>query len=251
MIAYVTSFSKDIYKSTGKHLIKSFLAKEVEGSLFTFTDGDFDIESSDLIVRRNHYDDNIFNSWLDKNKPNIPAKYGGGSSGCSCKGGEHSRGCCHAFWNKRASQWARKTFAMKSVIDDYSPDVIVWIDSDSVFDSKLTAKNLDKIIFDSCAVYHYGPFRKKKYGSAETGLMAFRDSGYFIINKVYNRYLSQEYLKEPRWDDSHLYTLEFEKNDCCTDLITEYRQDTHVVHRGPFKKFITHKKGHHHRSKIR
>lgn len=264
MILYVTSFNKPFYESTGRNLINTFIKTKTHGSLFVAYEDNCDIVDNPKVIKYNLDNDVNLQNWLKNNQNYIPEQFGGSAPPCNCTQQDidesdcyrcHKIGCAHSIWNHRASGWAKKTFAMKAAIEQCDPDYLIWVDSDSIFLRKIMTVFIESIFKQRSVFYHYGPIRKDRVKAAETGLMGFKKSAFFIIDNVYNKYISQEYLLEPRWDDSHLYTQQFENNkSICTDLVENQKRwkskTTHVVHLGPFAGLIRHDKGHHHRSKL-
>lgn len=255
MILYVTSFNKSIYDSSGQSLVKSFVKLNSDGLLLAASQDGISIKK-DRIINYNLDNDIVYSDFLVKESGFIPKKFGGTAQDCKCKikdssiNVKHEKGCCHSLWNRRASRWAIKTFAMMHAIT-LDPECIIWIDSDCCFKRSIPKEFIDSVFGNYECFYHYGPFRRNTIHSAETGLMGFKQPAFKLIENVYKKYLNGKYKDDLRWDDSHLYTVEFNSNsEICRDLITDHIKSSHVVKLGPFNKYIEHNKGQHHREKI-
>ncbi len=263
---YVTSFNKKMFHQTGRFLINSFITSKSEGTLlvaYEDMEQEYIQESIPELIRKFanieylSLDNHKYGQWKKSVRSVTPVKHGGTlEEDDSLK----VPGKPYYSWNQRATGWASKTFAMKTLVKEELADMIIWVDSDSVFKKKIERKWLEKEIFKIGVdidpykgFYHFGPYRKTTMKAAETGLFGFTKPGFHVINKAYTEYMTCEYQLQDRWDDSALYTrLMCEGVDKAffRDLVTgdNGQSKNHVIVQGPFRKFISHEKGTHNRT---
>ena len=250
-VLYVTSFASDMYKATGESLVKSFIDTGTPGTLLCFPEG-FDIpEPPPRVLARSLTGDTILNTFLHQNKDVIPAHLGGEHQGCACPGGPygphsklHQEKCVGHWFNRNASRWFRKVVSLYRALERPA-DIMVWLDSDCVFKRSLPEQKLAKV-FQNKAVF-YMKSRKRKV--LESGIMGFflARGGKAFIELTMNRYISGEFRKYRRWDDSFQFqtTRDEHKHLSTIDIATGMSGHSEVACHTPLAPYLEHFKGKH------
>jgi len=263
MITYVTSFSPRMYEASGRKLVKSFINQKVEGRLLCTYDDTIDIiEDGNVEFQCLDQREDLL-KFLEDNDDVIPEKLGGSAKQCRCKSGgrkyakaiyaNHVAKCPYSGWNFRASQWFRKLVSMKMFRVYEQDEILIWIDSDCIFQKRLLYRDVVNIFQDADMFFNYGRFRKNTIMSIETGLMGFRNDGFTILDRVYDKYITGAFRSQPRWDDSWMFTREVESKNReynVIDLVPDEYNSSHVVSSTPLGAFIKHDKGSHHRTGV-
>jgi len=165
---------------------------------------------------------------------------------------------CHVYdWNARCVGFAAKVFAIQRAIEKLNPEMLVWVDCDSVIVDKIT-KNFVQEIFQGKhdgtywsydAFYHYGPYRENNSNLAiESGVIGFTRNGFDLVEDVYNRLIDKSFLTLFRRDDGYIWQVVLHDNQenrqRCIDL-AEHVYNNKVVENSVWGKYINHLKGLH------
>lgn len=254
-VAWVTSFSNDLYEATGKGLIKSFEDSLSVGKLFVAPERvpSVSISSPDrVVILPDPADDPALAEFVSKNKDIIPKQFGGDWTGpCSClnpndsKDSRHKPACPGAWFCKHSVRWFRKILALRSLLNSsyagYSH--IFWLDSDVLFKGRVTEALVRKWFNSNDLIYFKGPKRKVW----ETGILGMRGEGIALVNKVFDYYMSGEFRKSPRWDDSYAFQTVSARLKTAKkmDLATGATKTADVIPFSPLKDHLEHNKGTH------
>lgn len=249
---YVTSFNKHLYKATGRAMVNSFKQMQPDDELLVFTENNLDITEDN--VRCISIDDNEFlNNWLETNKDIIPKIYGG-TYVCRCGpnntrgfSGGHKESCVESGFKRRASHWFRKVVSWKLSLEQ-NVNEFVWIDCDTLF-LKPLPEDLILSQLSKCHVrFHYGKSRTVHNSGIESGMILFdiENGADRTINRICERFSNGSFRKEIRWDDAWMITLVAKEEGIIIrgDMTPKcFVQDPMRV--GPFRIYVTHKKGIH------
>jgi hypothetical protein len=265
-ILYVTSFNKKLYEATGHRMVESFTRAKIEGDLLITYEDDI----KDLIPHADNFlylkleDYGFLQEWLEANKEIIPVEYGGLLEGCGCSKipakdhyyKDHIRRCPNLGFNRRASLWFRKVAALKHAYDlcnkegsGYSK--VVFIDSDVVFKSRISASYINMVFAKSGMFFHLGEHRKRIGTGIESGFIGFSkdNRGFEFLEILFDSFVSGDYLKYDRWDDGYVIRMIWEENPDipAVDVVGPHplKPFSHVVRYGAFAKYLEHEKGSH------
>ena len=261
MIIYVTSFNQTLYDASASELVKSFVDSETEGHLLCIHEDNVPRFSDNRVSYINITNHPYLIDWLEKFKHKIPVELGGEAKQCDCPPraakipvyGRHKPLCVYSNWNFRASQWYRKIISVKLASENIAKfyNAMMWIDCDSIFTKAITEEYIDKVFGDADVVYHYGTFRKKRNIATESGIVGYRQEGFKVIERMWNKYQTGEVFKQPRWDDAWTLKEVLEEELCKRkDLVGPHQNSIDAVKFGPFADYITHFKGSHGRSGV-
>lgn len=259
MVLYVTSFAKDMYVASGKHLIDTFMKYYPNHFLLVCYEG-FDFKPpSPKILGYNLETSKFLRQWLKENKHNIPVSLGGTATS------ENNPKLFAQGFNKNASRWFRKIVSLEygvNVLGDSFKSVI-WLDADC-YATGFFSDNSVKVLFNKHDVfYHMGHYRRKKNMCVESSIIGFKKgNGYKFLNHVANIYQKGHYVKYIRWDDGWIFkesinhvvnnhpdVKDVKTVDLLGHLPPEKCKSSHVVCSGVFAKYFVHEKGKH--NKIR
>jgi hypothetical protein len=251
-ILYVTSFAKDMYKSSGKALINSFIHTKQYGDLLVcYENFNFKDDSSKHIYGFDISKYNYLLKWLENNKDIIP-KYLGGTA--------TQKLMPKAFTpaNRKASRWFRKIaslyYALNVFVQD-KYDIIVWIDSDCYFKQQLPFEIYSKAFQNNAGVfYHLGLKRNIDDKGVESGFIGFykKNNGFNFLQQLFDTY-NTEFRKYNRWDDGYIIKMVINnninlQNIKVNDLIfqeSNSKYERNVLKLGIFGNYIHHNKGIH------
>jgi len=253
--AWVTSFSNDLYQATGKELIRSYEETNSCGKLFIAPERVPSLtrtkpEATGLLA--DPADSTDLLTWIRLNSSIIHKEFGGSWIGpCQCpnpndsKDKRHKPSCPNSWFCKHAVRWFRKIIALKSLLNtSYTYSRIVWLDSDVVFNKQVTEDLVTSWFSDNDVFYFKGPKRKVW----ETGILGLNvPEGVNLINKVFDYYMSGEFLKHPRWDDGYIIqqVAMSSKTTKKLDLATDASGHADVIPHSPLKDYMEHHKGTH------
>jgi hypothetical protein len=253
--AWITSFSNDLYEATGKELIRSYEDTASCGKLFIAPERVNNlvrIKPEATVLLSDPADSPDLFTWVSKNKSIIHKEFGGTWTGpCKCpnphdsKDKRHKASCPNSWFCKHAVRWFRKIIALKSLLaTSYQYDRVVWLDSDVVFKQKVTEELVTSWFNGNDVFYFKGPKRKVW----ETGIFGLSvPNGLTLVNKVFDCYMSGEFLKHPRWDDGYIIqqVASADKAMKKLDLATDASGHADVIPHSPLKDYMEHHKGTH------
>lgn len=250
LIHYLTSFSRKLYETTGKNLVKSYGQCQIK------------LGEPNWLLQYSE-DDGVgrpinpeYLSWyLNTFKHLIPPNLGGTAKGCICgvKPGKatfkvvHEPGCHNTLWNRNAYRWFHKVVALKTYIDGLNssntPDYLVWLDCDCYFKQHLP----NQVIADLCDKYDICYLKGTKREAIESGILIFnlKEDGASIIIQWFWRYQKQFFLADNRWDDGYQLTKVVESTlFLCKDLVAG-KPVSRPADDCPLTPYIGHDKGTH------
>ena len=271
-VAWVTSFAADMYKASAAGLIDSFKRVACCGKLWVMHEGVLHLPESSNVVCRDISHDAYLLNWLEKNSQHIPKHLGGNAGECACKGGpylphdkRHAMPCIGQWFNRNASRWYRKIVAMRaallelgwmcfsdvdvaaSVIPSSRNRVLIWVDSDCEFLSRMSETAVLRMFGDTAHTFYHQAGRKV----LEAGVMGYHiDRGAWkVIDHIHSIYQGGQFHKLDRWDDSYIIQKVLRKlpKQCTIDLAERVGPNSGVIPYGRLKNYITHKKGSHSR----
>lgn len=225
-IVYVTSMNKAIHELSGNVLIDSWCrVTTYDAELHVYAEGgdlSYMNVHADPRVKTIPLDDNPWmKEWLEKNKHNIPRRYGGtGTREMS-------------MWNAKASLWFRKAASLVTCYRDLDPmSIMVWIDADSIVIKELERERVRDILADSDIVYICGRVRKQTRG-IETGLVFLRkchavDSVVANLVRKYNS-SATNWSSLERWDDGFVFKIVLQEMN---NKETRFEDQVHVLDSG-------------------
>jgi hypothetical protein len=246
-----------MYEATGRELVRSFTdATTLARLLICYEDMPEQLDWRDpRIMTFNLGNSQILQKWLQENSDIIPVHLGGRASTCNCPrdSEEHNAGCSFGWFNRNAARWFRKVVSIHRGALQPNHEAIIWLDSDCVIQSQMSAEQPAQWFGDSAAFY----LKSRDRTVLESGIIGFRTnrSGLTIIASVLQRYLSQQFRSDVRWDDGFQFQLSFERHPeiPARDLATHAsgkRPFGHVVCNSPIGRYIVHRKGLHASTRI-
>ncbi len=262
MISFATTFNQKLFECTGVHSVNSFLQHQIgTDTMHIGYEGMEDFRSPWLkrqLIAKDISDSPMLTKWERDNADIIPTIMGGDAdpSVCKCDSldsslttlNKHIPGCPYTYFNSRASKWFRKLVTLQWVIQECESDYLFWIDSDCLFKKTITEEYVHEVFGSNDIIYSYGESQKQGVASVETGFIGFKRPFTFIEDWI-EFYISGEFRKEPRWDDSWSFTKLIERKDYnARDMIEGVFYPpgvSCVVACGPFKDHITHYRGIH------
>jgi hypothetical protein len=186
-ISWVTSFSADIYKVSGKEFLASVRKFPLPGTLYLGPEGvivDEDVPNAQVLPDIS--DSPVLRRWLDRNLDIIPVDKGGRwKPPCKCwmpkkrEDKYHNMPCPGAWFCRNASRWFRKVVVLRTVWDSISVDqdtVVIWLDCDIVVRRSPTAGSVLSWFRDtkSSQLYDVLYMKTVKRPVWETGIVAMR-----------------------------------------------------------------------------
>lgn len=255
-VAWITSFSDELYQATGKHLVDSYESFGSCGKLFVAPERLSEFRNSkpqSVVLLPDPADSVDLQAFIRNNQDIIPKEFGGAWEGpCSCpnpndpKDKKHKPGCPGSWFCKHAIRWFRKFIALRSFMKasylGYTH--VIWVDSDVVFNDKVTESDVNSWFNRNDVFYLKGPKRK----IWETGVVGFSAKrGLTLIQNSYDCLQDGRFRSFPRWDDSYVLqtTAESMRNLRCLDLANGASGHSDVVPHSPLHPFLTHNKGTH------
>lgn len=265
-ILYVTTFTLEMFKASGRLMIESFMKTKTDGTIlicseyFKYNPQDPShlesrksrraAEKHNKIISHDMTKDKFLKKWIADNQKIIPVHMGGVAT---------MENCPKAFGpgNIRAAGWFRKIVALDHALSNYGDnyDAIVFVDSDCIFKKRIEFSTIESILSEHSCFYHLGNARKKKGMGVESGFVGFKNDkdGYGLLNIWISKYRDGDFEKYDRWDDGGMlrYVIEENADMSSTDLVMEKKRvgkgksQSHVVERGIFSNYIEHYKGLH------
>lgn len=259
-ILWVTTFSADLWESSGKLLVETFHATQTTGLLAAYTEG-VDVPAADNVVTHRIDNDHTLKAVSQANRTVIPVALGGDLKApeCDCPGGpydvhfKHHRLPCPGYWFcKNAIRWFRKPLAAHLACQQYAKeyDYLMWVDSDATFKQRVTAPVVQS--------WFNGPnsriaciYLKSKRTAIETGVFGYnlKRGGPSVAAAVLRRYTSGKFRRDQRWDDC--VQLEYGIRDSkqpAKDLARNVGPNNTVIQFSPLGSYLGHNKGHHRRT---
>ncbi len=249
-LLFVTSFASDMYRVTGRHLVRSFLESGTEGTLLLCHEQNAAAEAvANPRIRRYDLDRSEYLAgWLSANRDIIPVHLGGAAERCDCPTSDawgHRRGCAWGWFNKNASRWFRKIASLVYAQSLRGYDTIVWLDSDCRFKKRLPAPEIGAWL-GAAAVFYLKSVARE---FVESGVIGFRmnTAGRRFLRLTSDRYHSGEFRKYPRWDDGYQFqvTLDEHPEIPSIDLATAMSENWAVLPNSPAGEYLEHDKGVH------
>lgn len=196
-ILAVTSFSQDGYEKYGRRMIDSFLANTNEDfGLFVFTD-------NDLVDVTNHSKRVSYYSLAKAMPSQLEFER------------RHLSPVCHGIFHDKydyrydAVRFSHKPAAIAAALEvvtnspDLNPEVLMWLDGDTVFKKPLSLSFIESKFKDWAHVGHF----PREQNHTEAGILLFRISEENV--RVFIRFFWQAYVVDnvfllPAWTDCHV-----------------------------------------------
>lgn len=238
MILFVTSFDDELYRASGRDLIRTFLEFQKIGKLLLCFEGGGPNEiDGDRVLGFDITQDPFLIEWEGKYRQ-------------TCEKESN-------YWRRRAWQWYRKVISLRLALRYLDPGWLVWLDCDCEFKSEIGFKFLDGLAGPGRGVFYLHGDREW----TETGVLIFdckNMSARRVLEGFFAWYDSGRFLELDRWDDCWIFDKvrsEFIK-PLFYDLVlpcepAKGKPDLNVVHRSRLAPFLAHKKGSHLRLGIR
>lgn len=250
-ILYVTSFSKDLYKTSGERMVKSYLinGKMTDKLLICYENMSY-VNTSKNVLTYNLNNSEYLNRWLKTNKSIIPDYLGGTATIVK------NPDIFNETHKRKASRFFRKVAALEYALKTYedSYDHIVWIDCDCVFRKQLPKEYVLKQFGEFGYIYHQGLSREKIDACFETGIMGFKKDygGYELLKRVINYFEDGSFKNHRRWDDGYIFRMVTQQSDdlLTKDLAPKCNKNDVIKYCSPFREYIIHDKGLHKRTGI-
>lgn len=259
-ILWATTFSKDMWETSAKNLIESFVATQTSHKLVAYTEG-MDLPPTPNAEGRRLEGDPFLKSFLEKNKTVIPEELGGVARPpfCRCDRGKpldvhskrHRLPCVGYWFCKNAYRWLRKVRAANlAAVSNPGFDILMWVDADASF---------LKTVPPEAVASWFAPNRgcvylKNKRTAIETGVVGYhlKHGGRQILARTADRYASGKFRKDQRWDDC----VQLEKGIAASagivtaDLATAVGERNTVIQHSPLGEYLGHDKGLHRRTGV-
>lgn len=256
-ILYVSSFAKDMYDTTGKRLVDSYIKYQSDPNqnlLICYENFDFDITISNKILSYPLHESIFLNNWLEKNKDIIPECIGGLATE------KTDPNVFKSLWNKKASRWFRKIAALEYAYRTYNDKYkyIIWLDSDCYFTNKVSNDFIMNLFLRKGVIYHLGKWRNAKKTGIESGIIGFQlyFGGFPLLEQVFKCFETGDFRKYERWDDGYIFKMilvshnKNPKKYIAYDLVTNPKALGTVIPFSPFANYMKHDKGLHAKSGI-
>ena len=265
-VLYVTSFTKDIYKASGKKMIETFLKFHPNNKMVVCYEkmklGDFEDLSHNILTYDLEKSD-FLKTWLFKNRDIIPFYLGGLATV------RNNLELFKSEFNRQASCFFRKIVSIDYAILSYGKqyNYIVWIDADSYFTKKIPNNTVPNVFSNSHVFFHLGTKRMNANLGIESGIIGFKKgNGYRFFKMVADKFRNGSFRKYEKWDDGYVFRKVWEEvvkindqnpddcnqilfNDVVSHIVKSRRNQ--VIPYGPFGDFVVHEKGKHKRLHIR
>jgi len=266
-ILYLTSFNEELYKATGRKLLKSFLKFNIEGNLFVgyenalektiikqlnafWETSPTEENTKKTIIYKSLEKNKLLIDWLYANEDIIPRYLGGKANPCTCSKNpfeksdtKHKKGCTFTWWNRNCSRWFRKIVVL-NLVKNMDYEYLIWLDSDCLFINNISYKIINKLFAEKDYFYIRGSFRPVD----ETGVFGIRlnTAGKDFITHLTNRYLTKDYRKDVRWDDSYQLMMTRKHTQILQkDILPKKSKLSCVIGKSELRKYIAHNKGTH------
>ncbi len=256
-ILWATTFAADMWETTGRHMVESFLTTKTPGTLVAYTEG-MDVPPGPRILNHRLEGNRFLADFLQANRAVIPKAIGGDldEPECRCRKGPfdvHSkkhRLPCPGYWFcKNAFRWLRKVISAKMAADTYQEDhdIMIWVDSDGLFKQTISPEEVASWFPKGAGCIYL----KSRRTEIETGIVGYhlRQGGLKVLDHLVGRYSSGKFRRDSRWDDCRqLGSAIKESGVKCVDLATKVGDNATVIQYSPLGAFLDHKKGAHRRS---
>lgn len=252
-ILWATTFSADMWETTAKHLIASYVATGTPHRLVAYTEG-MDLPPTPNAEGRRLEGDPFLARFLAKNADVIPASLGGNAKApyCKCKSkplGVHDkkhRLPCVGYWFcKNAFRWLRKVRAAQLAAESHLDyDVMIWMDADASFLKTATPEVVASWFPPGIGCVYV----KNRRDAIETGVVAYhlRQGGRSVVAETAKRYSSGAFRKDKRWDDCvQLMNGIRASGVACVDAATDVGPRNTVLQFSPMGEYLGHVKGAH------
>lgn len=255
-VLFVTSFNQELFNASGKAMCESYLSSGSIGRLWVASENmqGSDIPSGDNITVHPIEDIPGLKQWETANKDIIPKDLGG-TAVCKCPGRpephskKHKPGCPNAWFNRYASRWFRKVIAILDAARHGGAEIIVWMDSDSIFKKTVD----DEIILEALKGKAVGYMKSKDRPVIESGLIIMHGGrgGFHLVESVYQRYMTGQFRKDERWDDGYQWQMvlqadpELKSNSI--DMASKASGHADVLPHTVLGSYVEHHKGKHSR----
>jgi hypothetical protein len=256
-VLWATTFSADLYATSGHLLLDSFVKTRTPGTLVAYTEG-MDLPETPSAVGHRLEGDPILADFLAANRDVIPRSLGGlvNAPECRCRKGpfdvhskRHKLPCVGYWFCKNAFRWLRKVVAAKRAADAYGGDhdLMVWVDSDARFLQTVPPEVVASWFSPRLACFYL----KSKRTAIETGVVGYnmRTGGRKVIDRLVERYTSGRFRKDARWDDCVQLGAAIKASGMkCVDLATAVGERNTVIQHSPLGEYLGHDKGLHRRT---
>lgn len=257
-VLWATTFSADMWATSAKHLLDSFVATRTPGKLVAYVEG-MDLTPTPNVEQHRIDSDPFLAAFLRDNAEVIPDYLGGKAKEplCRCRPkpldahSKHHRLPCVGYWFCRnAYRWLRKVRAAQLAHQAHpGHELMVWVDSDASF--------LQTVPPDVVASW-FSPnfacaYTKSRRKAIETGVVAYHlgNGGRAIIDAMADRYSSGRFRKDARWDDCvQLERAMAEVKVPVRDVATDVGPRDTVIQFSPFGPYLGHDKGLHRRKGV-
>lgn len=262
MIAWVTSFSPDLYNVTGREFLASAARNPLPGTFLVAPENMTNVDALPLnaIAMPDLGLSLPMRGWLKQNADIIPHDKGGLWRGpCKCKNPkgkkeqDHKMPCPAAWYCRNAARWFRKIIAIKQAMEMLGNNAILfWMDCDIIVHRAPTEAQV-------LAWFEQGNgqppadvlyLKSPKRPVWETGIVGFRGlAGRRLFEAVANRYFTGGFRADQRWDDSYqlMNMAKMMPEIKCKDVATTASGHADVVPHSVYAPFFVHRKGHHSR----
>ena len=259
-VLWVTTFGKDMWEPSARHLVDSFIATKSENGLLAFPEG-MDVSPRENVDYHRIDNDPFLRDFLRNHSAHIPRHLGGTAKSpeCRCRRGpfgphdkRHKLPCIGYWFCKNAFRWLRKVVALKRTVEKVGTefDILMWVDSDCFFTQQTTADVVASWFPPKCGCI----YMKSKRQHIETGVVGYHlhHGGRKVIEAMAFRYATGLFRGDQRWDDcaqlgAALKTLGDVRS---VDVATSVGERSTVVQFTPMGAYLTHDKGRHNRGKV-
>jgi hypothetical protein len=259
-ILWATTFSADMWETSARHLIESYVSTKTPHKLVAYTEG-MDLPDTPNAEGFRLEDDPVLSRFLLKNADVIPKKLGGNAPEpeCRCRKGphrvhdekKHKLPCVGYWFCKNAFRWLRKVVAANLAAEahpDY--DVLMWVDADAGF-----LQHVPPEVVASWFAGKYGCiYLKSRRTAIETGVVGYhlRYGGAAVLQQTLARYVSGRFRRDRRWDDCVQLEngIVAARGVVTKDLATDVGERNTVIQHSPLGAYLGHDKGLHRRTGV-
>lgn len=256
-ILWATTFSADLWESSGKMLLDSFVATQTPGTLVAYVEG-MDVPETPNVQHYRLDDNPILKTFLERNNDIIPDTLGGSVPApyCRCRKGpfdvhsaKHRMPCVGYWFCKNASRWMRKPLAAKLASDRHGDnfDIMMWVDADATFLKRIPPETVASWFRNRYACIYL----KNRRTAIETGVFGYhwKRGGRKIAEAVLERYTSGKFRRDKRWDDCVQMERGIETARMpALDLANNVGPRNTVIQFSPLAEYLGHDKGKHRRT---
>lgn len=258
-ILWATTFSADMWETSAKHLISSYVSTGTPHKLVAYTEG-MDLPPTPGAEGHRLEGNAFLASFLKANRDVIPIALGGSlkSPECKCRRGpfgvhetrKHQLPCPGYWFCKNAYRWLRKVLAANLAADAHpKADILMWVDSDASFRQTVSPEVVAGWFRNKAGCVYL----KSKRSAIETGVVGYdlRNGGRAILAATAKRYSSGKFRGDQRWDDCVQLELGIADSKVrAVDLATKVGPNSTVIQFSPLGPYLGHDKGHHRRAGV-